>query len=585
MKTELRHKNFIDRDKLYSMIEGEEPKKEDIDKVLKKALKMKGLNLEEVAMLLRVENHDQIMELMQCAKTVKEEIYGKRLVLFTPIYTGNACINNCTYCSFRKDNKLIKRKVLSMDEIQEETRSLLDEGHKRVLLICGESKRNDIDYMVEAIRKTYATLSTNKKDSIRRINVELAPMSVEDFKKIKEEKIGTYVCFQETYDPIKYKEFHPAGTPKADYLNRLTVMDRAMEAGIDDVGIGALFGLTDYRFEVLAIMEHAKHLEEAFGVGPHTVSVPRIEYAVGAPHSENIPAKVDDYDFKKIVAIIRLALPYTGIILSTRENDDMRNELIEYGVEANVGIKDIDAFYNNTPDTHIKGIYASLNDNLYMIKNKGDSFNIADSSYVDIDYDKILEKYKLYDEYNRPVIINGKEISLYDIDYSVEANTTYFHKDEGLTDLKKVYFIVSNRTASASELLINILKPYMDVQVIGVSEDNLSAVYTYGKPVGSFGIPVDQFDLYLGMYELKNANRENNYFKGIKADISLNDDTDIDFGIQDDPAIAWILGMEKKRMELKANSKIRQERFSFYFNTDRLIGNIKNRSELKIKLK
>lgn len=332
MKTELRHKNFIDRDKLYSMIEGEEPKKEDIDKVLKKALKMKGLNLEEVAMLLRVENHDQIMELMQCAKTVKEEIYGKRLVLFAPIYTGNACINNCTYCSFRKDNKLIKRKVLSMDEIQEETRSLLDEGHKRVLLICGESKRNDIDYMVEAIRKTYATLSTNKKDSIRRINVELAPMSVEDFKKIKKEKIGTYVCFQETYDPIKYKEFHPAGTPKADYMNRLTVMDRAMEAGIDDVGIGALFGLTDYRFEVLAIMEHAKHLEEAFGVGPHTVSVPRIEYAVGAPHSENIPAKVDDYDFKKIVAIIRLALPYTGIILSTRENDDMRNELIEYGV-------------------------------------------------------------------------------------------------------------------------------------------------------------------------------------------------------------------------------------------------------------
>lgn len=198
---------------------------------------------------------------------------------------------------------------------------------------------------------------------------------------------------------------------------------------------------------------------------------------------------------------------------------------------------------------------------------------------------KILENYKLYNEYNRPVIINGKEISLYDIDYSVEANTTYFHKDEGLTDLKKVYFIVSNRTASASELLINILKPYMDIQVIGVSEDNLSAVYTYGKPVGSFGIPVGQFDLFLGMYELKNANRESNYFKGIKADFTLNDDTDTDFGVQDDPAIAWILGMENKRMELKASNKIRQDKYSFYFNTDRLIGNIKNRSELKIKLK
>ncbi|WP_312352769.1 MULTISPECIES: S41 family peptidase [Sphingobacterium] len=198
---------------------------------------------------------------------------------------------------------------------------------------------------------------------------------------------------------------------------------------------------------------------------------------------------------------------------------------------------------------------------------------------------KVLENYKLYDEYNRPVIINGKEISLYDIDYSVEANTTYFHKDDGLTDLKKIYFIVSNRTASASELLINILKPYMDIQVIGVSEDNLSAVYTYGKPVGSFGIPVGQFDLYLGMYELKNANRESNYFKGIKADVTLNDDTDTDFGVQDDPAIAWILGLEKKTIALKASSEIRKNRFSFYFNTDRLIGNIKNKSELKIKLK
>ncbi|WP_286850248.1 S41 family peptidase, partial [Sphingobacterium sp. UBA7253] len=179
---------------------------------------------------------------------------------------------------------------------------------------------------------------------------------------------------------------------------------------------------------------------------------------------------------------------------------------------------------------------------------------------------KVLENYKLYDEYNRPVIINGKEISLYDIDYSVEANTTYFHKDDGLTDLKKIYFIVSNRTASASELLINILKPYMDIQVIGVSEDNLSAVYTYGKPVGSFGIPVGQFDLYLGMYELKNANRESNYFKGIKADVTLNDDTDTDFGVQDDPAIAWILGLEKKTIALKASSEIRKNRFSFYFN-------------------
>lgn len=332
MNIEERHQNFIDRDKLYSMIEGKEPSQSELETVINKSLEMKGLSLEEVALLLRVEDPKQIHQIMEAAKTVKEEIYGKRLVLFAPIYTGNACVNNCTYCSFRMDNKLIKRKVLSMDEIAQETSSLLQEGHKRVLLICGESKRNDIDYMVEAIRTTYAVTTRDGKDSIRRINVELAPMSVEDFKKIKAEKIGTYVCFQETYDPIMYKEFHPAGTPKADYMNRLTVMDRAMEAGIDDVGIGALLGLIDYRFEILAMMEHATHLERAFGVGPHTVSVPRIEYAVGAPHSENIPAKVGDDDFKKLVAIIRLALPYTGIILSTRESDEMRNELIEYGV-------------------------------------------------------------------------------------------------------------------------------------------------------------------------------------------------------------------------------------------------------------
>lgn len=332
MNKEKRNKVFIDREKLYSLIEGSIPSENEVNTILNKSLKLKGLSLEEVAALLRVQDERTVQGIMDAACKVKEEIYGKRLVLFAPIYTGNACINNCTYCSFRRDNKLMKRKVLTMDEISEETRTLLREGHKRVLLICGESKRNDTDYMVEAIRTTYAARENNGRDYIRRINIELAPMEVEDFAKLKAEKIGTYVCFQETYDPVMYKEFHPADTKKGDYEYRLTVMDRAMEAGIDDVGIGALLGLIDYRFEVLAMMEHAKHLEEAFGCGPHTVSVPRIEYAVGAPHSENIPSKVSDQDFKKLVSIIRLALPYTGIILSTRENDTMRNELIRYGV-------------------------------------------------------------------------------------------------------------------------------------------------------------------------------------------------------------------------------------------------------------
>lgn len=327
-----RNKVFIDRDKLYSLIEGKTPDVSEVNTILNKALKLKGLNLEEVAALLRVQDPAVIHSIMNTARTVKEEIYGKRLVLFAPIYTGNACINNCTYCSFRRDNKLLKRKVLSMDEIAQETRMLLREGHKRVLLICGESKLNNTDYMVEAIRTTYGVKENGGRDYIRRINVELAPMEVEDFAKLKAEKIGTYVCFQETYDPILYGNFHPADTKKGDYQYRLTVMDRAMEGGVNDVGIGALLGLADYRFEVLAMMEHASHLERAFGCGPHTVSVPRIEPADGAPNAENIPSKVSDNDFKKIVAIIRIALPYTGIILSTRENDTMRTELIHYGI-------------------------------------------------------------------------------------------------------------------------------------------------------------------------------------------------------------------------------------------------------------
>ncbi|MDP4281756.1 MAG: [FeFe] hydrogenase H-cluster radical SAM maturase HydG [Bacteroidota bacterium] len=327
-----RNKLFIDRDKLYSLLDKKVPQLSQVQDILSKALKLKGLNLEEVATLLRVEDPAMIHLIMETARRVKEEIYGKRLVLFAPIYTGNVCINNCTYCSFRRDNKLIKRKVLSMDEIAEETRTLLREGHKRVLLICGESKRNDTDYMVEAIRTTYGVREHDGRDYIRRINVELAPMEVEDFARLKAEKIGTYVCFQETYDPVLYRNFHPADTKKGDYEYRVTVMDRAMEGGINDVGIGALLGLIDYRFEVLAMIEHANHLERAFGCGCHTVSVPRIEPAIGAPNADNIPSKVSDEDFKKLVAIIRISLPYTGIILSTRENDVMRTELIHYGV-------------------------------------------------------------------------------------------------------------------------------------------------------------------------------------------------------------------------------------------------------------
>lgn len=329
----MRHQNFIDRDKLYGMLDNNVPTQSQLNDILNKARKLKGLDLNDVAKLLCVEDEADIQKILDTAHFCKEEIYGRRLVLFAPIYTGNACVNNCVYCGFRRDNLQLKRKILTLDEIEQETLQLLRMGHKRALLICGESPRNNADYMVEAIRRTYAARD-EKGSSIRRINVELAPMSVEDFAKLKNEKIGTYVCFQETYDPVEYAKFHLAGTPKADYLYRLTCMDRAQEGGINDVGLGVLFGLVDYRFEILAIMEHARHLEEDYGCGPHTVSFPRIEPAEGTPFSlpENIPHPVSDKDFRKIIAIIRIAMPYTGIIISTRESPAMRDELVKYGV-------------------------------------------------------------------------------------------------------------------------------------------------------------------------------------------------------------------------------------------------------------
>ena len=329
----MRNQNFIDRDKLYGLLQNNTPSEGELNDILNKARKLKGLNLEEVAKLLCVEDEADIQKILDTAHYCKEEIYGKRLVLFAPIYTGNACVNNCVYCGFRRDNKTLKRKILNLDEIEQETLHLLRMGHKRALLICGESPRNDADYMVQAIRRCYAA-KDEKGSTIRRINVELAPMSVEDFAKLKAEKIGTYVCFQETYDPVEYAKFHPANTPKGDYLDRLTCMDRAMEGGIDDVGLGVLFGLVDYRFEILAIMEHARHLEEDYGCGPHTVSFPRIEPAEGTPFSlpENIPHPVSDKDFMKVIAIIRIAMPYTGIIISTRERPEMRDQLVKYGV-------------------------------------------------------------------------------------------------------------------------------------------------------------------------------------------------------------------------------------------------------------
>ncbi len=341
-------KSFIDRERLYQLIYNTENNhsKTKFYQIISKSLLLKGLNTEEAAFLLNIEDDELIQKICEAASRVKELIYGKRLVLFAPLYIGNNCSNNCLYCAFRKDNTGLRRKILNMEEIEKEIISLLSQGHKRILMLCGESNDIDLNYFCKAIEKVYSV--NYNGNTIRRINVEIAPLSVEGFKKLAKEKIGTYACFQETYDEILYDKYHISG-PKKDYLNRLFVMDRAMEAGINDVGIGVLFGLADYRFEVLSLIEHAKHLEEKFGAGPHTVSVPRIEPAKGAPLSTNIPYPVSDKDFKKIISIIRIALPYTGIILSTRESEDLRKELFHYGVsQISAGSRTNPGAYSNS---------------------------------------------------------------------------------------------------------------------------------------------------------------------------------------------------------------------------------------------
>jgi 2-iminoacetate synthase len=301
-----------------------------IDEVLAKASEGKGLLPDEIASLIAVEDRDHLDRLFTTAKAVKEHIYGRRLVLFAPLYIANYCGNECAYCAFRAKNTLITRKALSQDEIRHEVKFLIDQGHKRLLLLTGESHaKSDFNYLLESIETVYAVKSG--RGEIRRVNVEVAPASVEEFKQLKAAKIGTYICFQETYHRQTYAAVHQGGK-KRDFDWRVGVFDRAMEGGIDDVGIGVLFGLYDWKFELLAMFQHINHLEAKFGVGPHTISVPRMEPATGSELSAKPEHAVSDLDFRKIVAILRLAVPYTGIIMSTRESAAMRNETLALGV-------------------------------------------------------------------------------------------------------------------------------------------------------------------------------------------------------------------------------------------------------------
>ena len=321
--------DFIDPKKVYKDLkQGSDASAEKIRDIIAKGKQGKGLTPGEAAALLQTTDPILKKEIYAAAGEVKERIYGKRIVLFAPLYLSNYCVNDCKYCGYGLSNKIMRRK-LTMDEIVEEAKVLERMGHKRLALEVGEDPVNcPIEYVLEAIKVIYDT--SEEQGAIRRINVNIAATTVQNYRKLKDAGIGTYILFQETYHQQTYETMHTSG-PKSSYDYHTTAMDRAMEAGIDDVGAGVLFGLYDYKFEVLALLYHALHLERKFGVGPHTISVPRLKPANGMK-LEDFPFLVKDEEFKDIISIFRLAVPYTGIILSTRECPSFRDEALKLGV-------------------------------------------------------------------------------------------------------------------------------------------------------------------------------------------------------------------------------------------------------------
>lgn len=322
---------FIDHEKINDYLRNTTPPDTaELRDILAHARELKGIGFGEAERLLMVDDDEQLGEILETASFIKEEIYGRRLVLFAPLYVSNLCNNECLYCAFRHSNSFITRRTLTQEEIRENIEALVKEGHKRVLLVSGEGLgESALDYSLKAIETIYSVKVGNGE--IRRININIAPLSVDSFRRLHEARIGTYQLFQETYHYDTYKQMHPKGI-KSNYLNHLTAMDRAMEGGINDVGVGILFGLYDYRFEIMAMLQHIRHLEEKFGCGPHTISVPRIEPATGSDVAAHPPHVVDDWNFRKIIAILRITVPYTGMILSTRENAAMRHEAISLGI-------------------------------------------------------------------------------------------------------------------------------------------------------------------------------------------------------------------------------------------------------------
>lgn len=328
----MKAEEFIDHQEVLATIDYAEQNKHNaelIDQILEKARRRRGLTHKEASVLLACDLEEKNQEIYQLAEQIKKDIYGNRIVMFAPLYLSNYCVNGCVYCPYHQQNKHISRKKLSQAEIAREVSALQDMGHKRLAIEAGEDPiNNPIEYILESIKTIYSV--KHKNGAIRRVNVNIAATTVENYRKLKEAEIGTYILFQETYHKESYEKLHPTG-PKHNYAWHTEAMDRAMEGGIDDVGLGVLFGLELYRYEFAALLMHAEHLEAVHGVGPHTISVPRIKRAddIDPDVFEN---GINDETFGKICACIRLAVPYTGMIISTRESKEVREKVLKLGV-------------------------------------------------------------------------------------------------------------------------------------------------------------------------------------------------------------------------------------------------------------
>lgn len=323
---------FINHSEILKTIKYSEENKNNtelLNKIIEKAKLEKGLTHREASVLLQCEDKTINDEIYKLAKKIKENYYGNRIVLFAPLYLSNYCVNGCVYCPYHSQNKHMPRKKMSQEEIRNEVIALQDMGHKRLAIELGEDPiNNPIEYVLESIKTIYSI--KHKNGAIRRVNVNIAATTIENYKKLHEAKIGTYILFQETYNKESYEKLHPTG-PKHNYNYHTEAMDRAMQGGIDDVGLGVLFGLETYKYEFPALIMHAEHLEAVYGVGPHTISLPRIRKADDI-NPDNFSNALDDETFKKITAILRITVPYTGMIISTRESKECRKELLELGI-------------------------------------------------------------------------------------------------------------------------------------------------------------------------------------------------------------------------------------------------------------